>query len=61
MRIQSVVMSAFAACVLLSSAVAQTPTARVVGAANAFLATLNQAQKDSVLFLFNDEAQRKLL
>jgi hypothetical protein len=52
-------MTAVAACVLASSVAAQTPAARVVSAANAFLATLNQAQKDSVLFSFNDEAQRK--
>ena len=36
----------------------QTSTARIVSAANAFLATLDQKQRQSVQFAFNDEQQR---
>jgi Protein of unknown function (DUF3500) len=48
------------ACAFLSTsaAVAQTPTAKIVSAANAFLATLDQKQRQTVLFAFNDEQQR---
>ena len=48
------------ACVLLPvcSAIAETPTARIVSAANAFLATLDQKQRQTVLFAFDDEQQR---
>jgi hypothetical protein len=47
-------------CVLLwvSGVTAQTPTAKIVSAANAFLATLDQTQRQTVLFAFNDEQQR---
>ena len=37
---------------------AQTATARIVSAANAFLATLDQKQRQSVQFAFDDEKQR---
>ena len=37
---------------------AETTTARIVRAANAFLATLDQKQHGSVLFAFDDNAQR---
>lgn len=43
----------------LGSAVAQTATARIVNATNAFLATLDEKQRQSALFSFDDEAQRK--
>jgi hypothetical protein len=60
MRTGSTMLSAVgAACALAGSVAAQTPATRVVSAANAFLATLDQRQKDSVLFAFTDEAQRK--
>src|ERR1041385_8337630 len=42
----------------VSAAMAQTATSRIVGAANAFLATLDQKQKQNVLFAFNDPKQR---
>jgi hypothetical protein len=42
----------------LSAAVAQTATPRIVKAANAFLSTLDQKQRQSVLFAFDDEKQR---
>jgi hypothetical protein len=38
---------------------AQTPTAKIVDAANAFIATLDQNQKQSVGFAFDNEEQRK--
>src|SRR5690242_13778126 len=42
----------------VSAAMAQTATSRIVGAANAFLSTLDQKQKQNVLFAFNDAKQR---
>jgi hypothetical protein len=39
-------------------AAAQTATARIVGAANTFLATLDAKQRQSVLFAFDDKKQR---
>jgi hypothetical protein len=43
----------------LTAVEAQTATSRIVSAANAFLQTLDQKQRQSLLFAFNDEAQRK--
>src|ERR1700691_648123 len=40
------------------AAVAQTATSKIVSATNAFLATLDQKQRQSVLYAFDDEAQR---
>jgi hypothetical protein len=40
------------------TALAQTATSRIVGAANTFLSTLDQKQRQSVLFAFDDEKQR---
>jgi hypothetical protein len=37
----------------------QTPTARIVSAANHFLSTLDDKQRQSVLFSFDDQEQRK--
>ena len=37
---------------------AQTPTARIVHAANSFLSTLDEKQRQSVLFAFDNEKQR---
>jgi hypothetical protein len=42
----------------LAAAMAQTATARIVSAANTFLSTLDQKQRQTVLFAFNDEKQR---
>src|ERR1700682_3761435 len=42
----------------LSAAMAQTATPKIVSAANAFLSTLDQKQRASVLFSFDDEKQR---
>jgi hypothetical protein len=43
----------------LSSAWAQTATSRLVSATNAFLSTLDDKQRKSVLFAFDDEQQRQ--
>ena len=43
----------------LTAAMAQTATSRIVTAANAFLATLDERQKRSVLFSYDDQEQRK--
>lgn len=42
----------------LSSAAAQTATARIVSAANTFVSTLDEKQRQRVWFAFNDEQQR---
>ena len=59
MRLRFAYVSIAIAATLSRAAHAQTPTGRIVAAANAFLGTLDQRQKDSVLFAFDDEAQRK--
>lgn len=46
-------------CLLTLGAAAQTATSRIVGAANAFLSTLDEKQRKSVLFAIDDEQQRK--
>jgi hypothetical protein len=43
---------------LLTSALAQTATTRIVSAAQTFLSTLDDKQRQSVIFRFNDEQQR---
>jgi Protein of unknown function (DUF3500) len=45
--------------VSLAPAVAQTEAAKIVGAANSFLATLDAQQKTKVMYAFDDEKQRK--
>jgi Protein of unknown function (DUF3500) len=42
----------------LGAAMAQTATSRIVGAANTFLSTLDQKQRQRVLFAFDDDKQR---
>jgi hypothetical protein len=46
-------------CLSAGSALAEAVSARMTGAANAFLATLAPAQRQSVLFAYGDEAQRR--
>jgi hypothetical protein len=41
-----------------SAAFAQSPTSKAVTAANGFLSMLDQKQRESVLFAYDDEAQR---
>jgi hypothetical protein len=45
-------------CLLANPLAAQTSTARAVGAAKAFLSTLDEKQRATVLFAFDDEKQR---
>ena len=47
-----------ALCLAVHAAEAQTQTARIVGAANQFLSTLDDAQRRKAVFAFDDEAQR---
>ena len=46
-------------CLPLTPAIAQTATHKIVSAANAFLATLDEKQRQTVLFSFDDEKQRQ--
>ena len=46
-------------CLSLTSAIAETATSRMVSAANVFLSTLNEKQRQAVLFSFDDQEQRK--
>src|SRR5262249_55415207 len=58
---RSAVRGVAAVVVLCASAITahdETATARIVGAANAFLATLDPKQRASVSFAFDDEKQR---
>src|SRR5580658_2417822 len=45
-------------CSSVATAGAQTATSRIVGAANTFLSTLDEKQRRSVMFAFDDEKQR---
>lgn len=45
-------------CLSVSAPIAQTTASRVVSAANTFLSTLDQKQRQSVQFAFDDEKQR---
>lgn len=51
-------IGALALICLPVNVMAQSATARIVSAANAFLSTLDQKQRQSVLFAFDDEKQR---
>ena len=46
-------------CLSLIPAHEQTATSRIVSAANTFLSTLDEKQRQTVLFAFDDEEQRK--
>jgi Protein of unknown function (DUF3500) len=45
-------------CSSVTAAAAQTATSRIVSAANTFLSALDEKQRQSVLFAFDDEKQR---
>jgi Protein of unknown function (DUF3500) len=47
-----------ALCLMAHPIAAQSPTTRIVSAANAFLATLDGQQKSGVQFAWNDQTQR---
>lgn len=46
-------------CLSRSTAQQQTVTSRIVSAANSFLGTLDQKQRQSVMYAFDDQDQRK--
>ena len=50
-------MFAAALCLMAPPLAAQSPTTRIVSAANAFLATLDAQQKQGAQFAFTDEPQ----
>src|SRR5580693_7360125 len=59
MRINRIIRTSFLISIPLSAAMAQTATSRIVGAANTFLSTLDQKQRQTVSFAFDDEQQRQ--
>lgn len=59
MRARPVLALAAFLLLFVSGALAETATSRIVGAANHFLATLDQKQRQSVLFAFDDQEQRQ--
>src|SRR5580700_4797372 len=59
MRINDIVRISIPISLSLGAAMAQTATSRIVSAANTFLSTLDQKQRQSVSFAFDDEQQRK--
>lgn len=59
MRLVHCLRAALLAGCLLSRAFAQTPTVRIVTAANNFLNSLDESQRRSVLFAYDDEQQRR--
>ena len=60
MRISRITRISILASLSLGAAMAQTATARIVSAANSFLSSLDEKQRQTVLFAFDDEQQRKL-
>jgi hypothetical protein len=58
MRTASGVIALALMCLPVNAPLAQTTTSRVVSAANTFLATLDQKQRQNVLFAFDDEKQK---
>src|SRR5215467_11013375 len=59
MRIDHTARTGMLFLLSLSCVAAQTATSRIVSAANAFLSTLDDKQRQSALFAFDDEQQRK--
>jgi hypothetical protein len=58
MRLRTLVAALAFLCLTAAAAAAQTATARMAGAANAFLGTLSPAQRQKVSFAFDDGEQR---
>jgi hypothetical protein len=58
MRIVHALCTLSLICLPVIADTAQTSTSRIVAAANAFLSTLDQTQRQAVLFAFDDEKQR---
>jgi hypothetical protein len=59
MRSISIIRPAALGLLAVSAVLGQAATSRIVRAANAFLATLDESQRKSVLYSFDDEQQRK--
>jgi len=59
MRAASAICALAFTCLSLTPATAQIATGRIVSAANAFLSTLDNKQRQTVLFTFDDEKQRQ--
>ena len=59
MRTAPIIRTAISILIAASPAISQTATSRMVTAANAFLSTLDQQQRQKVVFAFDDEQQRK--
>lgn len=58
MRTACAILALTVVCLSVKAPLAQTTTSRIVSAANAFLSTLDQKQRESLLFAFDDEKQR---
>lgn len=58
MRVACGIIALALMCLSVNAPMAQTATSRIVSAANTFLSTLDQKQRQSVLFAFDDEKQR---
>jgi hypothetical protein len=58
MRLARVACGLAALCLIVSAAQAQTVTSRIVAATNKFLSSLDESQRRSVLFAFDDDEQR---
>jgi Protein of unknown function (DUF3500) len=58
MKAIRVVSASAVVCSSLAAATTQTATSRMVNAANTFLSTLDETQRKSVLFAFDDDNQR---
>src|SRR4051794_39232795 len=58
MRTTACVRASTLICFSLTAAMAQSTTARIASAANGFLSTLDEKQRQSVSFAFDDEKQR---
>lgn len=59
MRTASRIRALVLICFSLTAASAQTVTTRIVTAANSFLSSLDEKQRQTVLFAFEDQAQRQ--
>lgn len=59
MRLNQTTRTAMLLSFSIGAVMAQNPTPRIVKAANAFLATLDQKQRQAVVFAFDDQEQRK--
>src|SRR5579871_610360 len=56
--VSAVICLSLLMCLAVNARKAPTATSRIVKTANMFLSTLNDQQRKSVLFAFNDEKQR---